>query len=164
MKLKKSTRYLIALLLCALVLFAVSACGSDEDPSEAPTSTVTPTTPTPQEATATPEPTPTEAPTPTPTPVFSPHAVAETEPEKYGMKTDIMVNGEIVTEYSRTDKITYEEGEKYTDVKGVITFRGNNYRDTSGVYGTLNIVQKKFSEEPLWKQTTGSMQTMAGDG
>ncbi|PWM21548.1 MAG: pyrrolo-quinoline quinone [Clostridiales bacterium] len=80
------------------------------------------------------------------------------------MKTDIMVNGEIVTEYSRTDKITFEEGEKYTDVKGVITFRGNNYRNTSGVYGTLNIVQKKFSDEPLWKQTTGSMQTMAGDG
>ena len=165
MKSKKSTRYLIAFLLCVLALFAVSACGSDEEPSGTPTGAITQTTPTPQEeAAATPEPTPTEAPTPTPTPVFSPHAVEETEPEKYGMKTDIMVNGEIVTEYSRTDKITFEEGEKYTDVKGVITFRGNNYRNTSGVYGTLNIVQKKFSDEPLWKQTTGSMQTMAGDG
>ena len=142
MKSKKSTRYLIAFLLCVLALFAVSACGSDEEPSGTPTGAITQTTPTPQEeAAATPEPTPTEAPTPTPTPVFSPHAVEETEPEKYGMKTDIMVNGEIVTEYSRTDKITFEEGEKYTDVKGVITFRGNNYRNTSGVYGTLNIVQ-----------------------
>lgn len=37
MKSKKSTRYLIAFLLCVLALFAVSACGSDEEPSGTPT-------------------------------------------------------------------------------------------------------------------------------
>ena len=41
--------------------------------------------------------------------------------------------------------------------------RGNNYRDTSGVYGSLEIREKQFSE-PLWKQKTGTLKTIAGTG
>ena len=122
MKLKHSIRVLVAIILGITAIFFAAACGRHNEPSGAtPTGIVMQTTPTPATNTiATPEPTPTEAPTPTPTPVFQPHSVEETKPEKYGMNTDIMVNGEIVTKYSRTDKITFEEGFKVQDIKDTL--------------------------------------------
>lgn len=166
MKASFLTKTVVAAAITIAALLLLIACDGKK-PSDAGSTPTAQATPSPvSESTPTPtvEPTPTEFPTPTPTPVFSPYCVDETNPQKYGMKTDIMVNGSIVSSYSRQDKITFEEGSKYTDVKGVVTFRGNNYRDTSAVYGSMDILQKKFAEQPLWKQKTGSMQTMAGDG
>lgn len=137
----------------------VSAVTPSSGITPSPTPTATPT-PSP-----TPSPTPEPTPTPTPTPLpFNPHAVDETDPDKFGMRTDIMVDGTIVSEYSREDKISFGPGSSYTEVKGVITFRGNNYRDTSGVYGSLNIVNKGFADEALWRQRTTSIPSMAGSG
>lgn len=165
MKMNRSAKLLIAAALIALPIFCAAGCGEDDMPMSSPTPTLQAAPPT---STAAPEPTssitvqpsPTAEPTPTPTPVFSPYCVADTDPSKFGMKTDIMVNGNVVSSYTRTDKITFAEGHKYTDVNGVITFRGNNYRDTSGVFGTMDIT-KGFADNPLWKQKTGYMEAIS---
>ncbi|NLC72276.1 MAG: PQQ-binding-like beta-propeller repeat protein [Ruminococcaceae bacterium] len=86
--------------------------------------------------------------------VFSPHAVEATSPEKYIKSTDIMVNGEIVSEYVPKEKISFGLGSAYTNVPGLTTFRGNNYRD-GGAYGTTELINKKFG--PSWTVTTSSL-------
>ncbi len=157
--------------VCAAALCILTSCDGTDDvqkPTPSLTGAVTPPTETPSPSLPTPSevpPTPTEEPTPTPTPVptpFEPHSVSGTEPDSLGVRTDIIINDEIVSGYSRDSKITFGDGSEYTDVKGVITFRGNNYRNTSGVYGTQNITKKGFADEPLWKQKTTSI--MAGTG
>ncbi|MDR1833364.1 MAG: PQQ-binding-like beta-propeller repeat protein [Propionibacteriaceae bacterium] len=49
-------------------------------------------------------------------------------------------------------------GETYTSVPGVLTFRGNNYRDAPA-YGTADVVEKKL--EIVWTQEIGEVR---GDG
>jgi len=123
-------------------------------------------------ATAEPEPTPTPTvePTPTPTPEptpepyglpdFEPHAVEGTEPEKLISTTAVMVNDEIVEEYKSSYEISFDVGEKYTELEGVITFRGNNYRNSPS-YGTADIVNKKL--QTVWTKSTGTLNDIDGN-
>lgn len=46
-----------------------------------------------------------------------------------------------------------------TDVQGIVTFRGNNFRDTAA-YGTAEIEQKKFGES--WSVTSNSLKAPDG--
>lgn len=66
-----------------------------------------------------------------------PYATEKTNPDKFGLVTDIMVNGEVVTSYLASDPITFGYGRQYTNLEGIITFRGNNYRDMPS-FGTVN--------------------------
>lgn len=120
-----------------------------------PTSVVE-TTPEPS-PTPTPEPTPEPAPEPTP---FEPHSVAGTEPDKYIDSTDVMVDGEIVDDYQDDTGITFGEGSEYTAVKGITTFRGNNFRD-SAAYGTADLKDKQF--DAYWTVKTASLTAPDGD-
>ena len=113
----------------------------------------------------TPEPTPspTPEPTPEPTPVpFEPHAVDSTQPGNYVSYTNINVDGTTLADgeaYADDTGIYFGDGEDYSSLPGVITFRGNNYRDTAA-YGTANMTQRKFGE--YWTHSTGSI--VAPDG
>lgn len=139
--------FIIALTLGILVL---SNSGSDND-NVVPGETQKPglidsifnKTPEPTE---TPEPEPTETPEPTPTPLpeFSPYAIEGTRPSDFGMETAIEVNGEIVSSYQREQTIDFGEGRDYTQLEGIITFRGNNFRDNPA-YGTATIVEKRWT-------------------
>ena len=89
---------------------------------------------------------------------FSPHSVEGTEPSRYIEYTDIMVDGEVLDStdsYSPTDNIQFPLPTKYTDVQGIITFRGNNFR-TNPTYGYAQITQNKFNK--VWTYDTGSLQ------
>ena len=66
------------------------------------------------------------------------------------------------SQYTAADVIDFEEGYKYTQLEGVITFRGNNFRDSPS-YGTASMTEKKFDTSP-WTFTVGSMQKMYGSG
>lgn len=80
-----------------------------------------------------------EVPEPTPTLplVPNPHAVEGTRPvEDYGLKTAMMLDGKRIDSYQRSNPIDFGETNEYTDVDGVVTFRGNNFRD-SAAYGTV---------------------------
>ena len=103
-------------------------------------------------------------PTPTPLPEFSPYSVAGTSPEDFGLETKIEVDGSEMdaSQYTAADVIDFEEGYKYTQLEGVITFRGNNFRDSPS-YGTASMTEKKFDTSP-WTFTVGSMQKMYGSG
>ena len=112
--------------------------------------------------TPTPAPTATPEPTPTPVPEFSPYSVTGTRPEDFGIETAVEVDGIAVSDYSASEKIDFLEGENYTEAKGIITFRGNNFRDGAS-YGTTKLVQKKINTDP-WTFSVGSLPKMYGEG
>jgi len=100
-------------------------------------------------------------------PEFEPYCVDSTQPSNLIQSTGIMVDGNIVESYSNPDPIDFGLGENYTNVDGIVTFRGNNFRDCP-TYGTANIVNKKFDKNP-WHQSTGALtapdlQTWSGSG
>lgn len=99
-----------------------------------------------------PAPEPTPSPTPEP---FEPHSVDSTAEANFLQSTDIMVDGEMFEgEYEDDTGIYFGYPEEYSSLPGVITFRGNNFRD-SAAYGTANITQKKFGGS--WTAGTGSL-------
>lgn len=111
----------------------------------------------------TPVPTPVPSPTPTPVPTFQPASVSEnTSPEHFGLTTGLQVDGETVSSYTRADAIDFLPGAQYTQLEGVITFRGNNFRNTAS-YGIADIINKKFDTD-YWSIKTGSMPKRAGSG
>lgn len=136
----------LVLLLAALALIISDAMNANVKPEETP------------EITATPAPTPTPTPEPTPTPIglpdFKPHSVEGTEPEKMIKSTAIMVDGELVDEYKSEYVINFDMAERYTELPGVIGFRGGNFRDAPA-YGTAKISSKKLS--PEWSSGTSSL-------
>lgn len=62
-------------------------------------------------------------------------------------------------EYVDKYKIDFKSSEQYSDIKGVTTFRGNNYRD-SAAYGTRTVTEKKL--EIVWSHNTGAIKTSGG--
>ena len=91
---------------------------------------------------------------------FEPHAVPSTEPTNLLLSTEIIVDDNLLenkddyaANYSLGD-IEFETGSKYTDVEGVVTFRGNNFRDNP-TYGRASFTSGGL--EGLWSQDTGSI-------
>ena len=112
-----------------------------------------------QELFKTPTPSPTPSPTPTPTPSPTPpyeipHAVDGTLPSVYGLTTAVEENGTSVDTYQREDPIEFLPDESYTTAEGIVTFRGNNYRDNAA-YGTANISSRKLTG--VWSVESGEL-------
>lgn len=118
-------------------------------------------------ADATDAPVATFTPNPTKEPAPTPCAVDSSQPSNYGYVNHFEIDG---TEYSNFDplmrtslfdgeftlgkvwrqiltdtKITFDEGSQYTQLKGVITFRGNNFR-SDPAYGTVSITEEALTE------------------
>ena len=87
--------------------------------------------------------------------------IAEANPQNYNFETDVMVNGEIVTNYKRSIDILFDKGEKYTNLEGIITFAGNNYRNTFS-YGTPTVTEEEL--ERVWEVPTGAIDGWTGSG
>ncbi len=93
---------------------------------------------------------------------FHPHAVDSTDPARRIKSTQVQVDGKTladISEYQPKEKITFETGDQYTEVDGIITFRGNNFRDSAS-YGTASITKKKFGD--AWTKDTTAL--VAPDG
>ena len=90
-------------------------------------------------------------------PEYEPYSVSETEPSKFLTGTGIQVNGSIVDTYSANgeDIIDFKLPENYAKLEGVLTFRGNNFRDSAS-YGYADIMGKKFGD--FWTITTSALQ------
>jgi len=167
----------LVILLSALTVLVAARANLDDtmdspgsslptgDPIAPPAETEGPAPATPTPVTTpdqTPEPTPTPVPTPTPTPAlpeFEPASVDSTAPFNYISGTGIMVAGEIVESYENDSPPDFGLGEEYSALPGIVTFRGNNFRDTAS-YGVANIVNGSFSE--IWNKPTGTL--MGADG
>lgn len=90
---------------------------------------------------------------------FNPHSVESTKPENLVSSTAISVDGEEVENYVAKYNIKFSEGTKYTDVDGVVTFRGNNFR-TAPAYGTAEVSEGKLNS--IWTNSTGSLCDASG--
>lgn len=102
---------------------------------------------------------PPETPEPEPEPLvlpeFRPYAVSDTEPSKWLSQTEIMVNDVIVDSYApHGGDIDFGLGSQYTEAEGIVTFRGNNFRNTAA-YGFASLEYGRFAES--WKVSTGAL-------
>lgn len=139
---------LIAVLVM-VVMRGVAANKALEETAESPAVTVPPT------------PTPTPEPTPTPVglPDFKPHSVDGTEPERLISSTAIMVDGEVVEEYESDYEINFDLPERYTELEGIVTFRGDNFR-SGAAYGTAAVSSKTLTK--AWSKSTSGLSDSDG--
>ncbi len=139
---------LIAVLVM-VVMRGVAANKALEETAESPAVTVQPT------------PTPTPEPTPTPVglPDFKPHSVDGTEPERLISSTAIMVDGEVVEQYESDYEINFDLPERYTEIEGIVTFRGDNFR-SGAAYGTAAVSSKTLTK--AWSKSTSGLSDSDG--
>jgi len=60
---------------------------------------------------------------------LAPHPVQGTNPSDIGLTAGVMDDGTETASYRRAEPISFGAGSEYTALEGVITFRGNNYRN-----------------------------------
>lgn len=139
---------LIAVLVM-VVMRGIAANKALEETAESPAVTVQPT------------PTPTPEPTPTPVglPDFKPHSVDGTEPERLISSTAIMVDGEVVEEYESDYEINFDLPDRYTELEGIVTFRGDNFR-SGAAYGTASVSSKTLTK--VWSKSTSGLSDTDG--
>lgn len=139
---------LIAVLVM-VVMRGIAANKALEETAESPAVTVQPT------------PTPTPEPTPTPVglPDFKPHSVDGTEPERLISSTAIMVDGEVVEQYESDYEINFDMPERYTELEGIVTFRGDNFR-SGAAYGTAAVSSKTLTK--VWSKSTSGLSDTDG--
>ncbi len=88
--------------------------------------------------------------------------VKEAYPSKFNIKADVLTyDNKLVNKFSRQEDIFMWGSKNYSDVEGVTTFRGNNYRDSSS-YGYADIKEKKL--EKLWYKSIGHIDGWTGVG
>ncbi len=89
--------------------------------------------------------------------IFEPHSVESTAPQSRINYTEIEVDGSVLTDtsaYTPDSEISFSDGNQYTDVDGIVTFRGNNFRD-SAAYGTAEM--SDYTLTGKWSHPTGSL-------
>lgn len=103
---------------------------------------------------------PTEPPT-EPQPTLNVTQTEESDPKNWGVKWEIVENGDITKNYSRKELITFgnPNREGYFALPGIATFRGDNYR-TGAVFGTASIVNKSLTT--VWEKDIGSLARPSG--
>lgn len=87
-------------------------------------------------------------------------AVETTKPSRWDFETHLNVNGIDVDSFYRQDEIHFD-GRNYSDLKGILTFRGDNYR-SGGSYGVANMTSYKLSK--TWNITTGALKKTVKKG
>lgn len=135
--------------LVMVVMRGIAANKALEETAESPAVTVQPT------------PTPTPEPTPTPVglPDFKLHSVDGTEPERLISSTAIMVDGEVVEQYESDYEINFDMPERYTELEGIVTFRGDNFR-SGAAYGTAAVSSKTLTK--VWSKSTSGLSDTDG--
>ena len=88
---------------------------------------------------------------------FTPSCTDTTRPSNMIEMAQIQVDGETLSDlsqYQPKEEIQFGLGLDYTDVEGIVTFRGNNFRDTAS-YGYADMTEYRFQEK--WTASTGSL-------
>ncbi|MFT4108620.1 PQQ-binding-like beta-propeller repeat protein [Propionicimonas sp.] len=63
-------------------------------------------------------------------------------------------SNQVIENYDPDQQVAFGDSSTYTTIPGVLTFRGNNYRDAP-VYGTTDVTQKRL--QVAWTQDTGDV-------
>lgn len=88
---------------------------------------------------------------------FKPYCTEQTKPSNLIQYTEISVDDTTLTnlsDYKPAQTIEFAKGSKYTSVDGIVSFRGNNFRDTAS-YGYAEMKDFKLKDE--WSYTTSSL-------
>ena len=159
---KNSRKFLLG--MCYVVTVVVLVCTvlcvkkSDDirDQLQVPPST-SHVTPTEDEVTnPTEEPTeePTTEPTVAPLPTFTASFIDQSNPSNWKVNWSIYQEKTKLDSFLREETISFGAGSDYAEVEGVLTFRGNNYRDGAS-YGITNV--QNFTLTKLWNNRVGSL-------
>lgn len=93
-----------------------------------------------------------------------PSSVSATQASVFGLTSALMVNDLVIEkDYVRENPITFDIGENYTTVEGIVTFRGNNYRN-SAVYGIADLSELQFDTKNSWSVNTGKLKKTVKSG
>ncbi|MDO4324399.1 MAG: PQQ-binding-like beta-propeller repeat protein, partial [Lachnospiraceae bacterium] len=90
-------------------------------------------------------------------PEFEPHCTDATDPANLIASVEVEVNGvyyDYISDYFGEDELAFDTGEAYTDVEGIVTFRGNNFRN-SPAYGHAEMTD--YTLNGIWSKTTGGL-------
>ncbi len=90
--------------------------------------------------------------------IFAPHSTENTDPKKFGLKTEIYSGNTKIDTYA-LHQFNFGTDNSYSLLDGIITFRGNNFRD-SAVFGTASLESKTF--EDTWQVKTGTLPSGSG--
>mgnify|MGYP003460744866 CR=1 FL=1 len=103
---------------------------------------------------------PTETQEPTlPPVVFEPAMSDSSNPENFGITWEIIENDQVVSSYTRPEKISFGDPDEYFALPGIATFRGNNYRNNA-TYGTANVTSGTLST--VWSHGIGRLDDWGG--
>lgn len=156
-------------LLCLLLALLLTGCMAVDvlppatqhtvalKPTAAPTATPVPT------PTATPVPTPSPTPqiTPVPTTMREVAPMPQVNPALLLQETGVFIDGAQVDGYRRATPLNFKAGEDYTQIDGVLTFRGNNYR-SGGAFGVADWSTRSL--QIAWTLPIGAtLGTFSGD-
>jgi len=87
--------------------------------------------------------------------------VKECLPESHNFKWDVIKDGKKLDTYSRDNTVVFKPADKYNEIDGVTTFRGNNYRNSAS-FGSANVREEKL--EKVWSIKIGYIDTWTGVG
>lgn len=90
---------------------------------------------------------------------FVPHAVDSTQPTNHLLFTEVLDGESITQDYRAESPIYMDVGSKYSDLEGILTFRGDNFRSGSS-YGLTSMASKTFGNH--WTQSVSTL--VAPDG
>lgn len=91
---------------------------------------------------------------------FTPVCTAQTNPANLIASAEVLLNGELCETYQAAEPITFGTGDTYTDMAGIVAFRGNNFR-SGAAYGTAALTEKKFGQK--WTVSSSSLQAPDGE-
>ena len=86
---------------------------------------------------------------------------ANTTPAKFSITTSLFHGTTKLDSFSRQQPISFGSGKDYTSLPGIVTFRGNNYREGAS-YGTVDVKLAKLV--PIWSVPTSSVAKSGGTG
>ena len=89
------------------------------------------------------------------------HPVDGVLPSVLNVRTSLMALRQEISSYTRTNAIKFGKGKDYTQIEGILTFAGNNYRNTFW-YGTPSITEEKLTR--VWEVKTGAIDSWTGSG
>lgn len=87
--------------------------------------------------------------------------VPEVLPSSHNFTWDILKDNTILENYTSDKYIKFDSDEKYNEIKGVTTFRGNNYRNSAS-YGYADVTEEKL--EKIWSVNIGYLDAWTGIG
>ena len=148
--------YLVTLFVGACVLISFLQYKQSAAPAETvPETTVA----TAEETTVEPTVDETTVPPTEPDPTVDPMYTEKSDPANWKIDWSVLQDGSVVENYQRPNPIQFGYDYEYTPLEGIVTFRGNNYRN-GATYGNANVVNKTLTKK--WSKNISSLNEWTG--